>query len=158
MIINSNIRQITLEEDVKDDLALSIVTHIGDNLNWIFAPINKLAVKSVKTYDAYSIPSTSYPLLSCYRVQDNYYANSELALVNFNMKYVIQLPEQDFAVSLASFIAKSVNSMIVGLYESIQIKAYEETLVNVVYNTPAIDSENVTFVPLLTFNFTVYGT
>jgi len=157
MPIANGLAQLTDETQIRDELALSIVNYIGENLNWILEPISKIAVKTAKTYDAIGLPSNSYPLLKCYRVQENYYVNTSLSITNFNLQYVLALPDQDFLVSLSTFMAKSINTILIGMYDAIGIKTYEETAIQVIYNT-ATDQQSDTFLSLLTFNFSVYGT
>ncbi len=89
-----------------------IAKQLMDELNAAY-PKQKV-VQSYRTYDAYNVPTSDYPLLKVYRVMDTFGAETTKRTSRAVISYSLVLPDQEHLAPIMSWVSFQINKALLG--------------------------------------------
>jgi len=140
---------------IKDEYMLYTVQYLANKLNAYFNPF--IAVNTFVDYNSYNTATSGYPLLKCYRVQDNFLTNMGVSSTLTNVEYAIILPKQDELGAISSRISSVINMALVdpAFYDTTGIKIDRNNPITTSYRL-SLDDEYKALVGYVTVSFNIY--
>ncbi len=84
-----------------------IAVHVMNQLNLAY-PQQKV-VQSYRTYDAYNVPTSDYPLIKVFRVTDTFKKGTTSRSSRAVISYSLVLPDQEHLAPIMSWVSFQIN-------------------------------------------------
>lgn len=89
-----------------DPLVENLGDYIAEQINAAYP--DREIVRTIRYYDAYLVPSQSFPLLKVFRESQREEADNPLQTVNINIAYCLNMVDIDIQAGISTYITRQI--------------------------------------------------